>query len=651
LLEYQFVIWFKGADSSAISTGERTAIETYLFNSARRKLLLTGTEIAWRAYNGGGYEAWLSANFGVNDFYGDGSNSVNILGTVGFPYSGTNYTYGGGDGSQMLGNADLLGTLGLSIGLFEYASGGYDTYAATMSPFANGILFGFAFDAISTSADRVDLMNRTLNYLKIFAPPQTTILSPLEGELRRSPLSLNWESTSDISALDFNPRYKIFADGQLIVDDWILETYQLSLSDGNHTIRIICEDNYGQRAYDRVTVEIDATYPKNDMINFSVGDVLKSGSLLILNITDEHLNNVVSGWDADTWISFPEPYQTYLPSGDGVHIFHVNSTDAAGNWNYTQFSLTCDDTLPDISLTSQLNCSSMNGGANIQLEINDTHLNVVTYHWDQDDDSFFETEFETPLPAAEGVHDLFVNATDITGNQRLTHYQFFTDDTPPTISLLNISNYAVLQTGTQMNFQITDLHFDSVGCRWDSSDTVYYDDSSIALFAPPIEGTHQLIINATDEAGNSHSESFEFVIDNTSPEITLSSPVEGIPILGGTIITVDILDSHLTNVNFHWDLDEWTEWDAPFVTTAPMNDGFHSLFVDATDAAGNWIQVVFVFQIDNGLNNETTTTSTTIGISIDLPTSLGILGIGVGIGIGLSFLILYILTRRKRTDM
>ncbi|MFW9894051.1 MAG: hypothetical protein ACFFFO_17740, partial [Candidatus Thorarchaeota archaeon] len=327
LLEYQFVIWFKGADSSSISTAERNAIQSYLQNTVTRKLLLTGTEIAWRAYNGGGYEAWLSINFGVNDYYGDGSNSQNVLGTLGFPYSGTNYTYGGGDGSQMLGNADLLGTLGLSMGLLEYESGGYDTFAATHSPFVYGILFGFAFDAISTLADRVDLLNRTLNYLEIYDPPQMNIISPSEGELHRSPLSLTWDSNSEIPSFSYNPSYKIFIDGQLVVDEWTLETYQLSISDGNHTIRIVCEDGYGLRAYDRVTIEIDATNPKNDVINFTVGDVLKSGSLLMLNITDEHLNNVVSGWDADTWIPFPEPYQTYLPSGDGVHIFHVNSTD------------------------------------------------------------------------------------------------------------------------------------------------------------------------------------------------------------------------------------------------------------------------------------------------------------------------------------
>ena len=644
LLEYQFVVWFTGDDSNPLSSGERNAIQTYLVDVSRRKMLLTGTEIAWRAYQSG-YEAWLSSNFGVNDYIGDGSNSENVLGSVGTPYFGTNYSYGGGDGSQMGGGADWLRTMEASIGLFEFESSSFDEYTATQSPYVEGVFFGFAFDSISDSADRVDLMNRTLNYLGTNNPPLANILSPSEGELQSSPLSLSWESTSDIIPSIYNPIYTIFVDGRLIVDDWVLETYLLTTSDGNHTIRIVCEDNYGQRGYDSVSVDIDGTEPRNEITNYPESSILKSGSLLIFNITDVHLDIVVSGWDSESWTTFSSPYETYLPSGDGVHTFHVNSTDIVGNSNYTQFTLICDDTPPEISLMNQVNGSSLVSDTNISLEITDTYLNIVSYHWDLEDDLSFESEFETSLPSSEGSHDLYVNATDIAGNQRLAHFQFSTDNIAPTISLLNISNLAVLQTGTQMNFDIVDLHFASVGWSWDSAATVYYDVATFALFAPAGEGEHWLIVNATDKAGNSHSESYQFVIDNTAPEIVLSSPDEGASIIGGTSITVDVLDSHLVSVYFRWDLAGWDEWSTPYVTSAPSVDGYHSLFVNATDEAGNWIQVVFVFHVNGGII--TTTSPTTGNPPVDLPTSLGLLGIGIGVGIGVSFLILHLLTRRK----
>ncbi|MFW9794596.1 MAG: hypothetical protein ACFFEE_09860, partial [Candidatus Thorarchaeota archaeon] len=213
----------------------------------------------------------------------------------------------------------------------------------------------------------------------------------------------------------------------------------------------------------------------------------------------------------------------------------------------------------------------------------------------------------------------------------------------PSISLQNISNNTILKTGTQMNFEIIDLHFDVVGWSWDSAITTYYDSPIFAVYAPPIEGMHQLLINATDEAGNSHSESYQFVIDNTDPVIVLSSPNEGETIAGGTSITLDVFDLHLSSVYFRWDLSEWDEWSAPYVTTSPLNEGYHSLFVNATDEAGNTVQVVFVFLIVSG----TDTTTTTYYPPIDLPASLGILVVGLTVGIGVTLILLQILTRRR----
>ncbi|MFW9804390.1 MAG: hypothetical protein ACFFFC_17160, partial [Candidatus Thorarchaeota archaeon] len=61
--------------------------------------------------------------------------------------------------------------------------------------------------------------------------------------------------------------------------------------------------------------------------------------------------------------------------------------------------------------------------------------------------------------------------------------------------------------------------------------------------------------------------------------------------------------------------------------------GYHALFVNATDLAGNRVQAVFVF------NNEDISTTTTPSPTsptepqLDLSASLGIMGIGVYLGI------------------
>jgi hypothetical protein len=65
--------------------------------------------------------------------------------------------------------------------------------------------------------------------------------------------------------------------------------------------------------------------------------------------------------------------------------------------------------------------------------------------------------------------------------------------------------------------------------------------------------------------------------------------------------------------------------------------GYHALFVNATDLAGNRVQIVFGFIAEDISTNPTTTTPfTTTGPTepiLDLPASLGIMGIGMYLGI------------------
>ena len=659
LLDYQFVIWYKSGDTSAISLGERNSIETYLLDPSFRKMLLTGTEIVWRAYNGGGYEGWLSSNFGVNDYIGDGSNSENLIGAISGPFYGANYPYGGGNGSRATGGADWIRTLEFSQGMIEYASSGYDEYAATVSPFVNGMYFGFAFDAISSQSDRIDLMNRTLDYFGLYDAPLVNIVSPNDGDLTNSPLQLEWNSISTIPGFSYSPSYSIFIDGQRVAAGLPGETYSIALENGNHTIRVVCEDNYGQRGYANVSIECDSILPQIEVANQIAGSVLKSNTLLDFDLIDDHLDGAIARWDSDSWAPFQSPYNTLLPIGNGNHTFHVIAFDAAGNSNFTAFVFICDDVPPDITLRDLANNSILMSDAAISLEINDTYFDKAKYHWDLNDDTEFAYPFEVTIPSGDGIHDLHVNATDIAGNIRVVRYQFVTDDTLPVISLGGIVNGTIMRTGSPVNVILTDLNFENMCYHWDLSEQVNHDYSDVTLYAPPLEGQHWLFVNASDEAGNTASASFMFIVDNTVPKITIISPSEGSSIPSGTQVSVDITELYLDLVHFKWDSGSWSQWNAPFVTVSPAGEGYHALFVNATDLAGNEIQVVFVFVIDDvSTTASTTTTSVTTspttplptGPAIDIPASLGIMGIGIYLGLIVGIFVWPRLKRSKATS-
>ncbi|MFW9911092.1 MAG: hypothetical protein ACFFEU_01385 [Candidatus Thorarchaeota archaeon] len=625
LLGYQFVIWFTSDQGNPLSLNERNDIQTYLTHTSERKMLLTGTEIAWSAYNIGSFEAWLSSNFGVNDYIGDGSNSETLVGSVGGPYAGVSYTYGGGDGSRAGGGADWVRTMEFSLGVIEYQSSGYDEYAATGSPWANSLFFGFAFDAVSNSTGRIDLLSRTLSYFGLYNPPLVNLNSPSSGSLENSPLELDWTSSSMIPGMLYNPAYSIYVDGQLIVTSLSSETYSLPLTNGNHTVRIVCEDNYGQRGYANVSIECDAIPPQIEPQSHPAGSVLKSNTLIDFTITDDHLEDAIVSWDFGSWKPFSPPYETPLPAGNGNHTCNVIAFDAAGNLKSNAFLFTCDDLLPDITLISPANGTILASESSISFAVTDIYLDSVEYHWDQTSEIEISFPFEVSLPTGDGIHDLYVNATDVAGNYRVDHYQFTTDDTAPSITLSSTANNTVLKSDSPLNLIVTDMHFQNVSYLWELADSGNYDNSDFVLFAPPLEGENWLYVNATDKAGNRASAAFVFIIDNTAPQVTLTSPLAGSTLPMDTEITIEVTDLYLVSVFFKWDSGDWTEWSPPYVAYTPAGAGNHALFVNATDYAGNCILKVFVF---------TTSSSASPTASIlDLPASLGIMGIGVYLGI------------------
>jgi hypothetical protein len=260
------------------------------------------------------------------------------------------------------------------------------------------------------------------------------------------------------------------------------------------------------------------------------------------------------------------------------------------------------------------------------------------------------------VPSGDGIHDLWINATDTARNQRVVDYQFITDDIDPVISLMGIANDTILNSGSPINLIVTDSNFENLDYQWDSAEPVNDDESDVVLYAPPLEGDHWLNVNATDKAGNTASASYMFIVDSKAPEISVMAPIEGSSNPSGTRVTIEVSDLYLESVYFKWDSGTWSEWSAPYVTFSPVDKGYHALFVNATDIAGNRVQAVFIFiTVDASTTSATSTTTTTTttsvtttettGPTMDIPTSLVLTGIGVYIGIVLA----YSVFKRRRT--
>ncbi|MFX1518965.1 MAG: OmpL47-type beta-barrel domain-containing protein, partial [Promethearchaeota archaeon] len=107
---------------------------------------------------------------------------------------------------------------------------------------------------------------------------------------------------------------------------------------------------------------------------------------------------------------------------------------------------------------------------------------------------------------------------------------------------------------------------------------------------------------ANDTAGNMVQQAYQFEVDNTEPTIILTSPSDGSTVKDSDVIDLDITDAqdnlHVTWYN--WDgITNVTFFDPWQITISGLSDGLHTLNVFANDTAGNMVQQVYQFEVDN----------------------------------------------------
>jgi hypothetical protein len=396
----------------------------------------------------------------------------------------------------------------------------------------------------------------------------------------------------------------------------------LPFGDGLHTLYVNATDDAGNFNYSEFVFTVDDTNPVLVLNSPSNESIHTSGTVIDIAISDNNLDYVEYKWNTDSWAPFSAPYDTSLPEDDGEHILYVNASDLAGNYNYTVFSFTTDDSKPSVVLVTPANNTVQNGGSLIDLSVSDAHLEEVYYKWDSMSWNILNSPYDTNLPFGDGAHILQINATDAAENYNYSVYTFTVDDTNPSVVLNSPSNETIHNSGEIIDLSVSDTNIDSIAFKWDTDSwsplSAQYDTS-----LPIGEGSHILYVNATDDAGNFNYTVFEFITDDLNPEIVLNSPSNNTIHNGGTIIDASVTDDNLLSVQYKWDSDSWNPWISPYDTNLPMGDGLHTLFVNGSDAVGNYNYTYYIFMSDDTnpaviLNSPQNDTVHNSGLSVDV---------------------------------
>jgi hypothetical protein len=341
---------------------------------------------------------------------------------------------------------------------------------------------------------------------------------------------------------------------------------------------------------------------------------------------------VSGGWyeysHSSTFVTSPSG-QIYVAAGyhndiTGVKTYYIDWIDISG--------ITVDNDPPDITNLQPVN----------QTVISDNQPSISADYTDAsgvsipsvvlDVDSTNVTSFSTVTgssvsylpgsPLSEGVHDVYVEATDESSNQnRAVKTWWFTVDTlPPVISnelpadlsttgniLPTISaSFTDATSGTDVASVL--LEVDSIDVT--SSATITPNSITYVPTVPLTDGLHDVYLEVSDNSGpaNTGTKTWSFTVDTVPPQITNLLPLDGSQInidqptigasysdafgidVGSVMLEVDTFDVTL--------ISTVTGTDVQHIPTVPLSDGVHDVHLYVEDVNSNSAEAFWSFTVD-----------------------------------------------------
>jgi Bacterial Ig domain len=264
------------------------------------------------------------------------------------------------------------------------------------------------------------------------------------------------------------------------------------------------------------------------------------------------------------------------------------------------------DAPPTVTLTSPSQGATVRGSVPLAATASDDHgVSVVDFSVDgasvgSDTDAaggFTSTWDSTSVP--DGSHTITATATDTIGQRSSDSRSVTVDnlDSPPTVTLTAPAAGAYVSGTIQLLATASDDEAVAGVEFFDGGTSLGAGTLSSGVWRlswTPSEGTHTATATATDNIGQTGSDSHAFTVDDTVPTVSLTSPADGATAIGTvTVIAQPIDASPVASVRFlsdgsviGTDTSSSGGWSIAWNTVTESN-GSHALTAIATDAAGN----------------------------------------------------------------
>jgi len=278
-------------------------------------------------------------------------------------------------------------------------------------------------------------------------------------------------------------------------------------------------------------------------------------------------------------------------TADGDYTLRITATDAVGLTSVVVVGFIIDKTAPAITVSGVAPGAYVNLSS-VTLSYASSDANPGTTTATLDGAAFASGG----AVSAEGAHSLVVTATDLAGNSATRTVTFTIDRTAPVIvaGAGAVTDGAYLRT-TSVNatYTETDANPGPVACTLDA---IAVSCGTITAAA----GSHNLVVTASDLAGNQSTRTVGFVVDLTVPVVSLTAVTNaGAAVTNGAVVNASsvtvsysVSDSNPGSVTATLD-------GVAFASGAVVSSAAdHSASVSATDKAGNSSNASLAFAID-----------------------------------------------------
>jgi parallel beta-helix repeat protein len=487
--------------------------------------------------------------------------------------SGYNSTFGYvGPVNVSWSSSPALGTFNNATGSSSTFTAGWSSGSANVSGTAGALADNFT--VLITGDSSAPLVDAGSNVITNTQFLQNAVASDTLSGIA----NYTWAKVSGPGTITFGSR-------------WSEDTTISASLDGVYVIRLNVTDNAGNWFYDEFTLTWDTNGP---IVNAGSDKITNAQFLQDATTSDggsgivSYLWTKISGSGTVTFGTSAAQDTAVSTSQDGVYIIRLNVTDNAGNWNYDEFTLTWDTTVPTVSVGADI--STNDSYYNIATA-SDVLSGILNYTWTKVS-GLGSVTFSSPWSGttfiqadAEDIYVIRLRVTDNAGNTAYDEFNLLWDTTPPTVFAGPdvIENSMFVQNAT-----FTDGFSGIMDILWTSSGGAGVLTLSNATTEDPrieadTDGTYLINVLVRDWAGNIARGSFNLTWDATSPIIIFENfgNSTGVNILTGDYLWVQAyMESGTNNITFG-------NSSTYYLNTTLFLPGWYNYTVWVHDLAGN----------------------------------------------------------------